>query len=91
MVVFYPEFESPMDSCVEFIILVDLSNSMGGEPARTAKTNALLLLSLLLEAEVTVLFNVVVFGTGNLDLLAQFYIRIKRICLCREQGAICGF
>ncbi len=67
MVVFYPEFESPMDSCVELMILVDLSNSMRGEPARTAKSNALLLLSLLLESEYTVLFNVVIFGTGKLN------------------------
>ncbi len=70
MVVFYPEFDSPMDSCLELMILVDLSNSMRGESARTAKTNALLLLSLLLESEQSVLFNVVVFGTGDSNFLA---------------------
>ena len=71
MVVFYPEFEAQMESCIELVVLVDLSNSMKGEASRMAKMNALLLLNLIIEAGQSVIFNVILFGTGSKELFLE--------------------
>ncbi len=65
MLVFYPEFELEPDPCPEFILVLDLSNSMRGDSVRIAKTAAILFLQLLVEKQSTVLFNVILFGTGT--------------------------
>ena len=74
MVVFYPDFQNEQQECLEVVLVLDLSNSMKGEPSRIAKTGALLALDLLHESRKPLLFNVVVFGSGKQTNNSFFHI-----------------
>ena len=65
MLTFYPEFEAREDDDVTVILLFDLSNSMKGDNLTNAKKIGLLTLQQLPQNWI---FNVVVFGTGVLNL-----------------------
>ena len=62
MLTFYPEFEADTITENEIIFLLDLSNSMRGEPLISAKKVLLLLLAHL---PPKCLFNIVTFGASK--------------------------
>ncbi|XP_048771319.2 uncharacterized protein LOC125677345 isoform X2 [Ostrea edulis] len=74
MLAFYPEFEAAIDPSPEVIFLVDLSNSMKGDPFRDARKVLLLALENLPELAT---FNVVVFGSSFKELF-QFPHKITK-------------
>ncbi|XP_062605824.1 uncharacterized protein LOC134267631 isoform X4 [Saccostrea cucullata] len=74
MLAFYPEFEAAIDPSPEVIFLLDLSNSMKGDPFRDARKVLLLALDNLPEKAT---FNIVAFGSFFKELF-QFPQKITK-------------
>ncbi|XP_061196330.1 uncharacterized protein LOC133204592 [Saccostrea echinata] len=74
MLAFYPEFEAAIDPSPEIIFLLDLSNSMKGDPFRDARKVILLALNSLPEKAS---FNIVAFGSFFKELF-QFPHKITK-------------
>ena len=66
MLSFYPEFEACETDDVDVVLLLDMSNSMKGDALRDAKKLMLLCFSQLPDGSY---FNVVVFGTGDINFI----------------------
>lgn len=79
MLTFYPEFEASAVDVLEFIFILDLSNSMRGDALRDGQKALLLSLRHL---PPNAAFNVMVFGSGissNFLLLLKFTFFSPRV------------